>query len=616
LFFLDGRYRAGGFAMSAFPCPSLERCLELHPDAAAAALIQSRLKEACDLAALLPLYEQLVPVLEAALWESGLEPARVADYHAVFAEMENHIAAAGEDPRHSIIVVVPVADRPRHLRTCLQSLAGAARAFRYGAGGGKRTGKLAVLIADDSRDAANIEANRAVATEIEQLGIRTIYFGLQEQLAEIDALGAAGRLALRHIIGNAAPEAFWHKGASIMRNITCLRLNRMARHDERLLFLFVDSDQEFHANTAAGSEVFTTNYFYHIDRIFRQSPVEVLSGKVVGDPPVSPAVMAGTLLEDTLALLAEMATLGADTACTFHGESGGGDAAAYHDMAQLFGFAQTGGAWRYQCTLRGAHDHAACLSGFARRLNHFFDGEHPTRVTPYVHVDVQASVTPARTVYTGNYVLSPRGLRYFIPFADLRLRMAGPVLGRLVQAGSGAAFVSANLPLLHRRTLEQQGAAEFRPGVDRSAPLVDLSGEFERQYFGDVMLFSVIELVAQGYPEHQPEAEEIRAQVLATESRMRARYADVRQVVLARLDALERLLSDPAHWWNHAAGYAETRDLFAQFAVSLRTNFGAQARAWQLIDADDHREARCTAITGALAAYRQDRDAWERVLRA
>ena len=602
--------------MSAFPCPVLERCLELHPDAGAAALIRTRLAEAGDPAALLPLYDQLVPVLETVLWESRLDPDRVADYQALFVEMENHIAAACEDPRHSMVVVVPVADRPRHLRACLLSLAGAAQAFRYGAGGGKRQGKLAVVIADDSRGAANIAANRAVAAEVEQLGVKTIYFGLQEQLAEIAALGTAERVAVQHIIGNAAPDAFWHKGASTMRNITCLMLNRMARHDERLLFLFVDSDQEFHANTAAGGEVFTTNYFYHIDRIFTQSPVEVLTGKVVGDPPVSPAVMAGTLLEDMLALLAEMATLGADTACTFHGESGSNDAAAYHDMAQLFGFAQTSGAWRYQCTLRGAHDHAACLSGFARRLNHFFDGEHPTRVTPYVHVDVQASVTPARTVYTGNYVLSPRGLRYFIPFAGLQLRMAGPVLGRLVQAGSGAAFVSANLPLLHRRTVEEQGTSEFRPGVDRSAPLVDLSGEFERQFYGDVMLFTVIELVAQGYPEHQPEGGEIRAQVLATETRMRAQYADVQRIVLARLDALDNLLSDPEHWWNHEAGYAETLELFAQFAASLRTNFDARARAWQLIDADAHSEARRTAIAEALGAYRQDRDAWEQVLHA
>jgi hypothetical protein len=602
--------------MSAFSCPVLERCLELHQDADAAALIRARLAEAGDVSALLPFYEQLVPVLEAGLWESGLDPERVADYRALFAEMEDQIAAAGEDPRHKVVVVVPVADRPRHLRACLQSLAGAAQAFHYGAGCGKRTDKLAVVIADDSRDAANIAANRAVAAGIEQLGVQTIYFGLQEQLAEIDALGAAERLALRHIIGTAAPDAFWHKGASTMRNITYLLLNRMARNDERLLFLFVDSDQEFHANTAAGGELFTTNYFYHIDRIFRHSPVEVLTGKVVGDPPVSPAVMAGTLLEDILALLSEIATLGADTACTFHRASGSNAAAAYHDMAQLFGFAQTGGAWRYQCTLRGAHDHAACLSGFARRLKRFFDGEHPTRVTPYVHEDVQASVTPARTVYTGNYVLSPRGLRYFIPFAGLQLRMAGPVLGRLVQAGSGAAFVSANLPLLHRRTLEEQGASEFRPGVDRSAPLVDLSGEFERQFYGDVMLFTVIELVARGYPEYQPGNEEILAQVQATETRMRAQYADVRQTVLLRLDALDSLLSDPEHWWNHEAGYAETQELFAEFTATLRANFDVQSTAWQLIDSDAHRETRRAAIAGALAGYRQDRESWERVLRA
>jgi hypothetical protein len=602
--------------MAAFSCPALERGLELHPDRHAAALIRDRLAQAGDLASLLPLYDRLVPVLEAALWESGLDAARVAHYQALFAEMETHIAAAGDDTRHKVIVVVPVADRPRHLRTCLQSLAGAARAFRYGAGGRERSDRLAVVIADDSRDAANIALDRATAAEIEQQGLETIYFGLEEQLAEVDALGSAGRQALRNIIGHADPATYWHKGASVMRNITCLLLNRMARQDARLLFLFVDSDEEFHANTAAAGEVFTTNYFYHIDRIFRESPAEVLTGKVVGDPPVSPAVMAGTLLEDVLALLAEMSDLGADQACTFHRRENSSGEAAYHDMAKLFGFAQAGGAHRYHCSLTGPHDHAACLSGFARRLNRFFDGEHPTRMTPYVHMDVAASVNPARTVYTGNYVLSPSGLRYFIPFAGLQLRMAGPVLGRLVQAGSGAAFVSANLPLLHRRTVEEAGGSEFRPGVDRSESLADLSGEFERQFFGDVMLFTVIELVARGYPEMQPEPATIHAQVLETETRMRLQYAEVRQRVLARLDALELLLSDPAHWWNRDAAQLESRALFGQFTASLRANFDAHARTWWLIDDDAHREMRRTAIAAALAAYRQDRASWERVLRA
>jgi hypothetical protein len=229
-------------------------------------------------------------------------------------------------------------------------------------------------------------------------------------------------------------------------------------------------------------------------------------------------------------------------------------------------------------------------------------------------MDVAASMTPARTVYTGNYVLSPAALRYFIPFAGLQLRMAGPVLGRLIQASSGDAFVSANLPLLHRRTVAEKGGSEFRPGVDRSAALVDLSGEFERQFFGDVMLFTVIELVARGYPEQLPARSDLRAQLLATEASMRAHYAELRQRVSTRLDALEVVLSDPGCWWTRADSQAQTRALFAQFSASLQANFGADARAWQLLDDVAHTEARREAMVDALATYHLDRQAWERVL--
>ncbi|MDH3980859.1 MAG: hypothetical protein OEU91_10170, partial [Gammaproteobacteria bacterium] len=260
--------------MGVFSCPALERCLEFHPDANAAALICDQLAQVTDLVDLLPLYDQMIPQAEAALWDSALAPAQVADCHALFAEMEGHIAAAGDDSRHRLVVVVPVADRPQHLRACLMSLVGAVQAFRYGAGNAQRSDKLAVVIADDSRAAEHITENRAVAVEIEQLGVETIYFGLEEQLAELDGLAADDRQALQQIIGNNAAEAFYHKGASIMRNITYLALNRMAQRDAQSLFLFVDSDQEFHANTDTGREVFTTNYFYHIDRIFSQSPIE------------------------------------------------------------------------------------------------------------------------------------------------------------------------------------------------------------------------------------------------------------------------------------------------------------------------------------------------------
>jgi hypothetical protein len=55
--------------------------------------------------------------------------------------------------------------------------------------------------------------------------------------------------------------------------------------------------------------------------------------------------------------------------------------------------------------------------------------------------------------------------------------------------------------MLHSRTVEDTGHSEFRPGVDREHNRVDLCGEFERQFFGDIMLFTVEKLVEMGFPQ-------------------------------------------------------------------------------------------------------------------
>ena len=600
--------------MFAFPCPALERCLQLHLDSRDAATISGQLLLAESLDALLVLYDRAIPLLETALWKSALKPAVVDDLQALFAEMEGHIAIAGSDSRHRFWVVVPVADRPQQLRACLLSLVGMLQAFQYGRGQAALSGKLGVVIADDSRVAEHIAENRAIAAEIQQRGLVVKYFGLQQQQALLADLSEDDRQALVNVIGDATPDAFYHKGASVMRNITSLMLHCLAQQDERLLFMFVDSDQKFHACTDPGREVFTTNYFYHIDRIFRRGGVEVLTGKVVGDPPVSPAVMAATLLDDAVAFLGELATLDAAAACSFHQQGAETGDAAYHDMAGLFGFTHSGETFRFQCGLSGAHNHADCLAGFADRLNRFFDGEHPTRMTPYKHTDVEASVLAARTVYTGNYVLSPAALQHFIPFAGLGLRMAGPVLGRLVQAAIGDAFVAANLPMLHTRTVQETGDAEFRAGVDHSAGLVDLSGEFERQFFGDVMLFTVIELVKSGYPAVMPGADTIHDCVCMTQTRLRAEYAANQLRVLDRLASLEALLAASGSWWSVDEDCARARVLLEQFVASMHANFDKHARAFRLIDTAVHCRQRQQAIVAALLAYEADRECWQRVL--
>ncbi len=128
------------------------------------------------------------------------------------------------------------------------------------------------------------------------------------------------------------------------------------------------------------------------------------------------------------------------------------------------------------------------------------------------------------------------------------------------------------------------------------------------------MLFTVIALVKQGYPEQLPAVDDIRAQVQATETGMRAHYAETRHRVLTRLDELEGFLSSPDHWWNTDDSAAEVRALFEQFTATLRANFGGDSRAWRLLEDEVHCETRRAAIVDALLSYRDDRESWERVL--
>lgn len=115
----------------------------------------------------------------------------------------------------------------------------------------------------------------------------------------------------------------------------------------------------------------------------------------------------------------------------------------------------------------------------------------------------------------------PQALNWFIPYAPLRLRMSGPTMGRLLQAELGPRFVSANLPMLHKRTLETTGQSEFRPGVEDDSAVIDLCGEFERQFHGDVMLFSMQQLTAQGYPGKVLDMAAIAATLRAMQIEMR-----------------------------------------------------------------------------------------------
>ncbi|WP_457674718.1 hypothetical protein [Thiolapillus sp.] len=579
--------------------PLLSRAVADLADAETAGKL-ARFRAHGDASDLLTVCDALFPRLEDAIWQSGRPDGTALEhYQALAREVDACLAAHPDDPRHEFLVVVPVADRPRHLQAFLHSLQALRRHFPWG--------RVAALVADDSGDPENIAENRRIVQAFRAQGLEVRHFGQEEQLARLDTLDEQDRQALAGVLGNHDRARFWHKGASNMRNITCLELVRLAGRGKKTLFWFADSDQEFRA----GDGCFL-NYFFHLDRIFSRRPVTLLTGKVVGDPPVSPAVMAGNFLDDMLAFVTDLSTRGADDDCVFHRETEDrADDAAYHDMAELFGFREKGHSFPYHCPLEGPHDHRRCFEAWAHRLKGFFDGEHLTRGTAYEYRPLAQTLVPARTVYTGNYVFNRAGLSWFIPFASLKLRMAGPVLGRMVAAELGEAFLSANLPMLHKRTLAGAGRSEFRPGIVHDEELSDISGEFERQYFGDVMLFSMIRFTEQGYPARALSGEDIRQVLEAVEQEMRERYEAKRQHILSRSGQLRILLEDRAQWWHDCP---DAVNGVRRFLDSMEHSFGDGAEGVRLMRSVEHRRRRLADMEKALLAYREQRARWEEVL--
>jgi hypothetical protein len=523
---------------------------------------------------------------------------------------------------HDFLIVIPVADRPGQLRACLDSLLAHCRAWGYGGFGDGAWSRVAVMIADDSAEPDSIAGNRTLAAHYTRQGLRCEHFGPLAQARTVAALPTATRRALAGVIG-AAPDGEGiplpgHKGQAVMRNIAYLAIARRldAAAAARTLIWSVDSDQEFRvrlAGAAGDHDVDAFSYFHRLDEIFSAGPVEVLTGKVVGDPPVSPAVMCGNFLADVNGFLARLAAADPDGACRQHEAAVPGQGeAAYHDHAGLFGFPSADAPQAYRCRLPGPHRDADCFATFAARLAGFFEGGHPTRISYHREAAAWQAVAPARTVYAGNYVFRPAALRHFIPFATLRLRMSGPTLGRLLRAELGDRFVAANLPLLHRRTIEATGRAEFRPGV-LAAPgrPVDLAGEFERQFIGDVALFSIERLAGDTFP---PTAATTLATLEGVRTEMLARYADKRATVGRRLAELQARLADPERWWNRHDGHGEALAAFRRFSADVAANFGPGATGFARIDDETVWERWRTQLLAGIAAFPEERRHWQAAL--
>ena len=562
---------------------------------------------------------------EAELWtDTGVKQNELARYQHQFRELESLYALLADDQRQHFYITIPVADRPTQLKQCLHSLLKLCQLYNYGGILNHQYQKIHVIIADDSANEENRAFNHDIAEWFNGHGLNCEYFGLTEQIHSIKKLEPQQRISIERIIGDTEQlfdqdistgsislKSFSHKGASITRNICYLHLNEIhkSRPDEKKLFYFIDSDQQFCVNSNDGSHDYAISYFHHLNTIFEKDNVAILTGKVVGDPPVSPAVMAARFEDDVLHFLDTLIPLSPDDDCHFHQHHHKNiNDAAYHDMSGLFGFEQQQAAFDYRCRITGRHNNRDCLNDFAARLNGFFHGEHITRDTAFHYTAPFTTTTTARTIYTGNYIFRPACLQYFISFATLNLRMAGPVLGRLLKTRLADRFVSANLPMLHTRTVNNTGRAEFRAGVENHSSLIDLSHEFEKQYFGDVLLFSIEKLCRQGFPQNTTRQEILQETLLATSHELLIHYADKHEQILHKIDNIKTLVS------TNEKKFKAVIKHFNQFIDNILHNFGNTSKGFVLITSAQHREKRLREIENALTHYPLDLVNWYKLI--
>ncbi len=561
------------------------------------------------------LYEQCHPLLEKAMWSgAGDFHALLADYQALFREQEALIQLRGSDDRHHFIFGIPIADRPPHLRACLESILQVFRLYDYGGSTHGVWDKIKVVVAEDSRFESNIRRDIELVEEYRQKGLRVHHFGLDEQYELLQALPAEKRERLGRLLTTQSRDKFYLKGQAANRNLAYLKFLQLTEDKAKTLYYLVDSDQRLCVNrqTESGDEaVYALNYFSAIDKIFRSTDTLMLTGKMVGDPPVSPSVMAANFLDDVSAFFTRLAALGESQTCRFHGAQQKPGDAAYHDLAGLFGYEHKQAAFDYACRLEGSHDHAACLTDFASRLNAFFFGEHLTRRTRFDYGKGYSQLSRARTVYPGNTIVNYDGLKYVIPFGHLRLRMSGPTAGRLIAAEIGPRFASFNMPNLHLRTTEAGLEDDFRPGVEVGQAHIDLSNEFERQFFGDLMLFSTEELVKQADVNQPFPQNEIEAVINQKEAEMLALYRQKHEAIVHKNRHLNELVFKARHWWLAVPDLAGALNQVRAFIDNIDRNFGEHAPAWQQIQSSEHRTRRKQQIVDALLNYRAERDAWD-----
>jgi len=168
--------------------------------------------------------------------------------------------------------------------------------------------------------------------------------------------------------------------------------------------------------------------------------------------------------------------------------------------------------------------------------------------------------------------------------------------------------------MLHKRTYEETGVSEFRSGIDQNKQTIDLSGEFERQYFGDVMLFTIEKLTEAGFPQKNTSVKEAEELLLSVEREVNLKYKNKQKEIQKKLSQLKLIFTADNHWWNQGENYQQIKDNLQSFINNIELNFSETSKGAELINSETHKAERIAEMKLAISEYMTHRESWSKAL--
>jgi len=192
--------------------------------------------------------------------------------------------------------------------------------------------------------------------------------------------------------------------------------------------------------------------------------------------------------------------------------------------------------------------------------------------------------------------------------------MAGPTLGRILKARLKDRFRSANLPLLHKRTIRKKHSDEFRTGILRDQGAVDLSEEFIKQFWGDVMLFSVDKLTGSGYPDKKIGLKQITGTVNKTCDDLQSLYIKQQSETYEKMLKLGNYLDGTSYWWNTSRAMTGALKKFRLFRSTVERNFGLDSPAMKSLSEQIRTKVYSEKIIRSIHSFPEDEVCWKKAL--